>query len=56
MMADAQVNLACKWFLGLNRENSLPDPSQLSRFRRHRLGAANVEKVLEAPFEELYRL
>lgn len=48
MTAEAQVNLAYKWFLGLNPEDSLPDSSQLSRFRRHRLGAGNVEKVLEA--------
>ncbi|WP_425305705.1 IS1182 family transposase [Domibacillus aminovorans] len=48
MIAEAQVNLAYKWFLGLNPEDSLPDSSQLSRFRRHRLGAGNVEKVMEA--------
>lgn len=47
VIEESQYNLAYKWFLGLNPEDSLPDPSQLSRFRRHRLGANRVEKVLE---------
>jgi transposase len=48
MIQEAQVNLAYKWFLGLNPEDSLPDPSQLSRFRNHRLGAGQVDEVLNA--------
>jgi transposase len=47
VIQDSQYNLAYKWFLGLNPEDELPDPSQLSRFRVHRLGANQVEKVLE---------
>ncbi|MGZ7050123.1 MAG: IS1182 family transposase [Methanobacterium sp.] len=47
VIEDSQYNLAYKWFLGLNPEDTLPDPSQLSRFRVHRLGANQVEKVLE---------
>jgi transposase len=47
VIEDSQYNLAYKWFLGLNPEDSLPDFSQLSRFRVHRLGANRVEKVLE---------
>ncbi|MFI8716255.1 IS1182 family transposase, partial [Brevibacillus brevis] len=43
-----QVNLAYKWFLGLNPEDKLPDPSQLSRFRNHRLGAGAVDEVLKS--------
>jgi transposase len=43
---EAQVNLAYKWFIGLNPEDALPDSSQLSRFRNHRLGANRVEQVL----------
>lgn len=46
IIKEAQVNMAYKWFLGLNPEDSLPDSSQLSRFRKHRLGAQNIEKVL----------
>jgi transposase len=48
VIEDARVNLAYKWFLRLNPEDALPDPSQLSRFRNHRLGADNVDKVLNA--------
>ena len=47
IIQDTQVNLAYKWFVGLNPEDPLPDPTQLSRFRNHRLGANCVEKVLE---------
>jgi transposase len=47
VIEDSQYNLAYKWFLGLNPEDNLPDASQLSRFRVHRLGANRVEKVLE---------
>ncbi|WCK55919.1 IS1182 family transposase [Aneurinibacillus sp. Ricciae_BoGa-3] len=47
VIEDTQVNLAYKWFLGLNPEEPLPNASQLSRFRRHRLGVNKIEKVLE---------
>ncbi|WP_310239492.1 IS1182 family transposase [Brevibacillus nitrificans] len=47
MIQEAQVNLAYKWFAGLNPEDTLPDPSQLSRFRNHRLGASQVDDVLK---------
>jgi IS5 family transposase len=47
MMQDAQVNLAYKWFVGLNPEEALPDSSQLSRFRNHRLGASQIDELLK---------
>ncbi|MDQ8739525.1 transposase, partial [Paenibacillus sp. LHD-38] len=47
IVQEAQVNLAYKWFLGVNPEEPLPDASQLSRFRNHRLGASQVEDVLK---------
>ena len=47
IIQEAQVNLAYKWFIGINPEDSLPDASQLSRFRNHRLGASQVEDVLK---------
>ncbi|CAG9623745.1 hypothetical protein BACCIP111883_04577 [Sutcliffiella rhizosphaerae] len=47
MIEDSPYNLAYKWFLGLNPEDTLPNSSQLSRFRVHRLGANRIEKVLE---------
>lgn len=48
VIQEAQVNLAYKWFLGLNPEDELPDSSQLSRFRNHRLGASQIDEVLKA--------
>jgi transposase len=48
IIQETQVNLAYKWFLGLNPEDTLPDPSQLSRFRNHRLGAGAVDEVLKS--------
>jgi transposase len=47
MIQDAQVNLAYKWFVGLNPEEALPDSSQLSRFRNHRLGASEIDDLLK---------
>lgn len=47
MIQDAQVNLAYKWFVGLNPEEALPDSSQLSRFRNHRLGASQIDELLK---------
>ncbi|MNW26983.1 Transposase DDE domain protein [compost metagenome] len=47
VIQEAQVNLAYKWFIGINPEDPLPDASQLSRFRNHRLGASQVEDVLK---------
>lgn len=47
IIEDAQVNLAYKWFLALNPEDELPDPSLLSKFRKHRLGANTLEVVLK---------
>ncbi|ECV7489923.1 IS1182 family transposase, partial [Salmonella enterica subsp. enterica serovar Muenchen] len=47
MIQEAEVNLAYKWFLGINPEDPLPDASQLSRFRNHRLGASQVEDILK---------
>ncbi|MHA7581452.1 IS1182 family transposase [Paenibacillus vandeheii] len=47
VIEETQVNLAYKWFIGVNPEDSLPHPSQLSRFRNHRLGVSQVEDVLK---------
>jgi transposase len=47
VIQDTHLNLAYKWFVGLNPEDPLPDPSQLSRFRRHRLGTSRVEEILK---------
>lgn len=46
VIQESQVNLAYKWFLGVSPETPLPDSSQLSRFRNHRLGASQIEDIL----------
>lgn len=49
MVSDAQVNLAYKWFLGLNPEDRLPDSSVLSRFRTQRVARTerSVAQILD---------
>ena len=39
--------MAYKWFIGVNPEDALPDPSQLSHFRNHRLDVSQVDDVLK---------
>jgi Transposase and inactivated derivatives len=46
VMEETKVNLAYKWFIGLNPEDPLPDPSLLSIFRVHKIGAGEVETLL----------
>ena len=50
VMDEVQVNLACKWFAGLNPEDVLPDPSVLSRFRTNRLAKTeeSIQQILDA--------
>jgi transposase len=46
VIEEAKVNLAYKWFIGLNPEDQLPDSSLLSLFRVHKIGAGEVETLL----------
>lgn len=46
VIEETKVNLAYKWFVGLNPEDPLPDPSLLSLFRVHKIGAGEVETLL----------
>lgn len=50
VMAEVQVNLACKWFAGLNPEDVLPNPSVLCRFRTERVAKTeeSVQQILDA--------
>lgn len=50
VVKEAQVNLAYKWFLGLNPEDRLPDPTVLSRFRTQRLtrSEATITGILDS--------
>jgi IS5 family transposase len=43
----ARSDMAHKWFLGLNPEDTQPDPCTLSRFRLHHIGAGDVQRVLD---------
>lgn len=54
VMAEVQVNLACKWFVGLNPEDVLPDPSVLSRFRTQRIAKTeeSVQQILDAVVQQ----
>lgn len=49
VMTEVQVNLACKWFAGLNPEELLPNPSVLCRFRTERIAKTqeSVQQILD---------
>lgn len=44
--AEAELNLAYLYFLGLNPEDTLPDKSLLSKFRTHRLGESTLDEII----------
>ncbi|MDQ0254479.1 transposase [Evansella vedderi] len=46
VMEEASLNLAYMYFLGINPEDTLPHPSLLSKFRRHRLLDFTLDEVL----------
>jgi transposase len=46
VIEEANVNLAYLYFLGLNPEDKLPDPSLLAKFRTLRLGQNTLDEVL----------
>jgi len=50
VVQEAQVNLAYKWFLGLNPEDKPPDLSVLSRFRTLRLARSDhtIDAILDS--------
>ena len=47
VIAEARLNLAYMWFLGLNPEDDLPDASLLAKFRRHRLKETSVDDIIQ---------
>jgi len=51
VVQEAQVNLAYKWFLGINPEDRPPDSSVLSRFRTLRL--ARSEHTIDAILDSI---
>ncbi len=46
VIQEGNYNLAFLWFLGLNPEDALPDPSLLAKFRTQRLKEATLDDIL----------
>lgn len=46
VIQEAQLNLAYMWFLRINPEEGLPDPSLLAKFRTQRLHEASVDEII----------
>ncbi len=46
LMQDLSVNLAYKWFVGLNPEEPLPETSLLTKFRTQRLREISIDDII----------
>jgi transposase len=46
VIQDAMVNLAYMWFIGINPEEELPDPSLLAKFRTQRLKNKTLDDII----------
>ncbi|MBP1948294.1 transposase, partial [Virgibacillus litoralis] len=46
VIEDASLNLAYMYFLGINPEDSLPHPSLLTKFRKHRLQDVTLDDIM----------
>ena len=46
LVQDLNVNLAYKWFIGLNPEDPLPEISLLTKFRTHRLKDISMDAII----------
>lgn len=46
VIEEATYNLVWLWFLGLNPEDHLPDPSLLAKFRTHRLSEYSLDDII----------
>ena len=46
VIEEASLNLAYMWFLGINPDEDLPDPSLLSKFRVHRLKDITLDEII----------
>lgn len=47
VIEEASLNLACMWFIGINPDEDLPDPSLLAKFRTHRLQEFTVDDIIQ---------
>jgi transposase len=46
VIEETAVNLAFMWFIGVNPEDDLPDPSLLCKFRTQRLQETNLDAII----------
>ncbi len=46
LMQDLNINLAYKWFIGLNPEDPLPETSLLAKFRTQRLKDVSMDTII----------
>lgn len=46
LIEEASLNLAYMFFLGINPDEELPDPSLLSKFRVHRLNDVTLDEII----------
>jgi transposase len=47
VIEETGVNLAYMWFIGINPEDELPDPSLLSKFRTQRLKETTLDDMIK---------
>lgn len=47
VIEDTRLNLAYMWFIGINPEEDLPDPSLLAKFRTQRLKEATLDDIIK---------
>jgi len=47
VIEEATVNLAFMWFIGINPEDELPDPSLLTKFRKQRLQETSLDDIIK---------
>lgn len=46
VIEEGNLNIAFLWFLGLNPDEELPDPSLLAKFRKHRLQGITLDEII----------
>ena len=47
VIEETEVNLAFMWFIGINPEDKLPDPSLLAKFRTQRLKETSLDDIIK---------
>ncbi len=47
VIAEATVNIAYMWFLGINPEEDLPHPSLLTKFRKEKLKDEKIDSIMD---------